>query len=53
MLVLTRRAGQAVLIGNDIEVKVITVKGNNVKLGFAAPESVDIKRSESQKNPKT
>lgn len=51
MLILTRRAGQAVLIGDNVEVKVIAVKGNNVRLGFEAPDDVDIARAETRKEP--
>ncbi len=47
MLVLTRRAGQAIRIGEDIEVTVVEVRGDQVRLGIRAPESVRVSRSEA------
>ncbi len=46
MLVLGRKTGQQVIIGNDIEITVCRVKGGTVKLGIKAPRSVSILRSE-------
>lgn len=46
MLVLSRRAGECVRIGHSIEVKVLEVCGNKVKLGFTAPPDVAIQRNE-------
>jgi carbon storage regulator len=46
MLVLTRRAGQAVRIGPDIEVHVIRIEGDRVVLGFDAPREIVVSRSE-------
>ena len=46
MLVLSRKIGECVCIGNDIEVTVLDVGGGRVRLGFSAPFSVDIKRQE-------
>ncbi|WP_010631880.1 carbon storage regulator CsrA [Sporolactobacillus vineae] len=46
MLVLTRKPGESIRIGNDIELKVVSVEGDQVKLGINAPKSVDIHRSE-------
>lgn len=46
MLVLTRKIGEAIHVGNDMEVVVLEVKGGRVKLGFAAPRDVQIRRSE-------
>jgi carbon storage regulator len=46
MLVLSRRSGECVHIGHSIEVKVLEVCGNKVKLGFTAPPDVAIQRSE-------
>ena len=40
MLVLTRCSGEKIQIGDDIEVTVIAVKGNHVKIGIEAPEDV-------------
>jgi len=46
MLVLTRRKGESIQIGNDIRVKVISVEGDQIKIGIDAPRSVDIYRQE-------
>jgi carbon storage regulator len=46
MLVLSRRSGESVRIGHSIEVKVLEVSGNKVKLGFSAPKEVAIQRDE-------
>ena len=49
MLVLTRKTGQSIMIGNDIELKIISVEGDQVKLGIEAPRSVKVYRSEIYK----
>jgi carbon storage regulator CsrA len=46
MLVLTRRAGEEIVIGGAICVTVVAVKGRNVRLGITAPESVRVDRKE-------
>ncbi|WP_203363289.1 carbon storage regulator CsrA [Bacillus sp. REN10] len=46
MLVLTRKTGEAIQIGDDIEITVISVKGDQIKLGINAPKHVDIHRKE-------
>lgn len=46
MLVLKRKVGEVVKIGNDIEVHVLAVEGDVIKLGFEAPKQVQILRSE-------
>ena len=46
MLVLTRRAGERVLLGEEIEVTVVSVRGDQVRLGIEAPAEVSICRSE-------
>lgn len=46
MLILTRRTDERVLIGDDVQVTVLGVKGNQVRIGIAAPESVHIVREE-------
>ena len=46
MLVLTRKPHEGVIIGNDITVEILEIKGNQVSIGFAAPENVTIHRSE-------
>ncbi|MDD4836298.1 MAG: carbon storage regulator CsrA [Dethiosulfovibrio sp.] len=46
MLVLARKKGESVKIGEDIEVKVLDVNGDTVKIGVTAPASVAIWRNE-------
>ena len=46
MLVLSRKINEAIQIGTDIEVKVIAVEGDQVKLGIEAPKYIDIHRKE-------
>jgi carbon storage regulator len=51
MLVLSRKSGESVCIGSDIEVKVLDVCGNRVRLGFSAPSKVEIQRQELRRLP--
>ena len=46
MLVLTRRVGQAIRVGLNVEVRVVRVEGDRVVLGIAAPRHVAVVRSE-------
>lgn len=46
MLVLKRKVGEIVKIGNDIELHVLAVEGDVIKLGFEAPRHIQIMRSE-------
>ncbi|AWE06387.1 carbon storage regulator [Lysinibacillus sp. 2017] len=46
MLVLSRKKGESIMIGDHVEVKVIAVDGDQVKLGIVAPKSVKVHRSE-------
>lgn len=46
MLVLTRRAGQSIMIGNGIEVQIVEVRGDQVRLGIIAPADVPVHRRE-------
>jgi carbon storage regulator len=46
MLILTRRIGETVKIGNDISVVVLGVKGRQCRIGIDAPKDVDILREE-------
>ena len=46
MLALSRKKGEALMINNDIEITVLEVKGDQVKLGIAAPKEVTIYRKE-------
>ncbi|HZC87721.1 MAG TPA: carbon storage regulator CsrA, partial [Steroidobacteraceae bacterium] len=46
MLILTRRPGESVKIGDDITVTVLGVRGNQLRLGFSAPRHVAVHRKE-------
>lgn len=46
MLILTRRVGETVVIGDDVTVTVLGVKGNQVRLGVNAPREVAVHREE-------
>jgi carbon storage regulator len=46
MLVLTRKANQSIMIGDDIEVSVLAVMGEKVRIGIAAPRAVPVFRQE-------
>lgn len=46
MLVLTRKSNESVIIGDNIEVKVLGVRGDQVSLGFSAPAEMRINRKE-------
>ena len=46
MLVLTRRIDETVKIGDEISVKVLSVKGNQVRLGIEAPKDIGVHREE-------
>jgi carbon storage regulator len=46
MLVLTRRVGESIVIGDDIIIRVVSVDGNQVKIGTDAPKSVSVNRQD-------
>lgn len=46
MLILTRRVGEAVIIGDDVKLTVLGVRGNQVRLGVDAPKTVSVHREE-------
>ncbi|BDH60794.1 carbon storage regulator CsrA [Ureibacillus massiliensis 4400831 = CIP 108448 = CCUG 49529] len=46
MLVLSRKKNESIMIGDHIEVKILSVDGDQVKLGIVAPKSVKVHRSE-------
>jgi len=46
MLILTRRPGETIHIGDDITVTVLGIKGNQIRLGVNAPQDVEVHREE-------
>ncbi len=46
MLIITRRPGEKIMIGDDVVVEVIEVSGSNVRIGIAAPKRVPVYREE-------
>jgi carbon storage regulator len=46
MLVLSRKAGQEIVIGMDVSVRVLEIRGNRVRVGITAPENVTVHRQE-------
>jgi carbon storage regulator len=46
MLVLSRRLGETLIIGDDIKITVLGISGNQVRLGIAAPKNVSVHREE-------
>lgn len=45
MLILSRKSGEALIINEEIEIKIIEVNGDKVKIGISAPQNVKILRS--------
>jgi carbon storage regulator len=46
MLVLTRKAGEEIVIGNDIRIKIVDIRGGKVRIGIVAPKDVIVDRQE-------
>jgi carbon storage regulator len=46
MLILTRRVGETIMIGDDVAVTILGVKGNQVRVGVNAPKEVSVHREE-------
>ena len=53
MLILTRRVGETLQIGDNISVTVVEVNGNQVRIGIAAPKGVVIMRDDAKKRVPT
>jgi len=49
MLILTRKDNESLFIGDDIEITVLGVKGNQVRIGINAPKNIDVHREEVYK----
>jgi len=49
MLVLTRREGEQIVIGGDVKITVVQVKGGTVRIGIEAPREIPISRVEPEK----
>ncbi len=48
MLILTRKTGETITIGENIQVKVLSIKGGQVRIGIDAPREVNVNREEVQ-----
>ena len=46
MLILTRKVGESILIGDDVTITVLGVKGNQIRIGIAAPKDMAVHREE-------
>ena len=46
MLALTRKLNESIMIGNDVEISILEIKGDQVKIGISAPKSIPIYRKE-------
>lgn len=46
MLVLTRKPGEAIVIGDDIEIEIVSIGGGKVRVGISAPRSTTVHRKE-------
>jgi carbon storage regulator len=53
MLVLTRRVGEQILIGEEISITVVRIQGDKVRLGIEAPKSVAVHREELRERLRT
>src|SRR3989337_1369544 len=51
MLVLTRRIGETIHVGSNVEIKFLSISGNHAKVGIQAPRTIEILRGELSKQP--
>ena len=47
MLILTRKVGESLLIGDDVSITILNVRGNQVKIGVKAPKEISVHREET------
>ena len=53
MLIVTRRIGESVMIGDEVTLKVVGVRGRHVRVGIAAPKSIAVHRAEVHERGKS
>lgn len=53
MLILTRRIDESLVIGDDVTITILGIKGNQVRIGVAAPKDVSVHREELAEKPTT
>ena len=59
MLILTRRVGETLMVGDDVSITVLGVKGNQVRIGINAPKEIPVHREEiyqrikNEENPRS
>jgi len=46
MLILTRRVGETIMVGDEVQVTVLGIKGNQIRIGINAPEAIAVHREE-------
>jgi len=46
MLILTRKTGETIMVGEDVQVQVLSIKGGQIRLGIVAPQSLPVNREE-------
>ena len=46
MLVLSRRRDESIMVGENVEIKIVGISGNKVRLGITAPKSIEVHRKE-------
>jgi carbon storage regulator CsrA len=51
MLVLTRKTEEIIRIGNDIQIRIVKIKGNSVRIGIEAPAEIQVLRGELESRP--
>jgi carbon storage regulator len=51
MLILTRRPHQVVMVGREIQIMVLDIAGDRVRLGITAPRELKVRRQEAKENP--